>query len=82
MQTNEPTSQAASAAPSSERTEPEPSVDGEVLDLQYGTGGFFLLDSDDIEALIASRQAWMTPAAATTADGSAPPAEPAPRQAA
>ena len=83
MQTNKPTSGGPTAAPSTELTEPEPSVDGEVLDMRYGPGGFFPLDSDDIDTLIASGRAWMPPpTTAPPADEHMPSAEPAPRKAA
>jgi len=81
MQTTEPTSEAEATGPSPETMESEPSLAWEVLDLQYGPGGFFPLDSDDIEAMVATGQVSMPPTATST-DGNAPPAEPAPRKAA
>jgi len=71
------------AAPglSTHETEPEPTIDFELLELQYGPGGDFLLDSDDHDALIAERQG-PAPSSETVTDEPVAPTKPAARKAA
>jgi hypothetical protein len=66
--------------PSTHEAEPEPRLDFELLELQYGPGGV-LLDSDDIDALIAERQDH-PPASEVAPDEPSAPSKPAARKAA
>lgn len=82
MQNPKVTPDAAAPPSPAEPTEPQPTMDCELLELQYGPGGVGLLDSDDVDALIAGQQISL-PSAPEPASQEAPtPARSSPRRAA